>query len=410
MIDLSPDKRNTVLDAIKSTVREKFYDPQLNGVDWNTEVETRREGIIRAADEVEFEKLVNDLLKCLGASHTGLIHDSVRRATAKMALSATFFNYENRGERHWMFQDVHEGGPAQLAGVKPGDLLLRVGYKQIRPPEAPLFPMGATSRLLVSSASGQERIVEIQVPDPKSKKNPVIVPKLVTARRMDKGIGQLKVSMFPGILGVEVAQKISAAAQELDCERLVIDLRGNPGGGMGSLRLMSLLVPGQEPVGYSLTRKRALTGFERERLPKLDRIPSRKSGVLPLILKFAFGDKSIAVFTEGIGQQRFHNRVVLLTNEHSASASEMVAAFAVGSGSAHLTGEKTPGRVVGANSFKVGHGYRVALPIVAYHTWDGEILEGRGITPGAHVAFDPESARSGADEQLRSALEQAEKL
>lgn len=59
---------------------------------------------------------------------------------------------------------MHEGGPAQLAGVKPGDLLLRVGYTQIRPPEAPLFPMGATSRLLVAGASGQERIIEIKVP------------------------------------------------------------------------------------------------------------------------------------------------------------------------------------------------------------------------------------------------------
>jgi carboxyl-terminal processing protease len=404
VIDLNRDKRSTILNAIKSTVREKFYDPQLNGVDWDAEVEARRETITSAADMVAFEKSVNDLLKCLRTSHVGLIHDSVRRATAKMALSATFFKYGNGGDGRWMFQDVHEGGPAQLAGVKSGELLLRVDDQESRPPEAPAFPMGATSRLLVRSASGQERMIEIKVPDPRSKKNPVIVPKLVTAKRMDDGLGYLKVSMFPGILGIDVANEISAAVSELDRDRLVIDLRGNTGGGMGCLRLMSLLVPDRRPVGYSLTRKRAVTGFEREKLPTLDRIPSKKWGVLPLIIKFALGDKSIAVFTEELSQQRFHKRVVLLTNEHSASASEMVAAFAAETGSAYLAGEKTPGRVVGANSFKVGHGFRVALPVVAYHTWDGQILEGKGVYPMAPFSFEPESTRAGADEQLKSAV------
>jgi carboxyl-terminal processing protease len=64
----------------------------------------------------------------------------------------------------------------------------------------------------------------------------------VTVRRIAGGVGYLKVSMFPGIVGIEIANEISAAIAELDCEKLVVDLRGNAGGGMGCLRLMSLLV------------------------------------------------------------------------------------------------------------------------------------------------------------------------
>jgi carboxyl-terminal processing protease len=50
----------------------------------------------------------------------------------------------------------------------------------------------------------------------------------------------------------------------------------------------------------------------------------------------------------------------------------MIAAFAAENRLATIVGEKTPGRVVGANSFKVGHGYRVALPVVEYRTWGRE--------------------------------------
>ena len=273
VIKLNRAQRESILTAIAKTVRTKFPDPNLNGVDWDAEVEARREVIVKADNVDAFEKAVNELLKSLRTSHVGLFHDSVRRATAKMALSATLYAYDNHGDPRWMFQDVHEGGPAQLAGIRSGDLLLRVDEQESRPSDAPAFPMGAVSRLLVRSASGTDRTVEIAVPDPKSKKHPVIVPKLVTARMLDGGVGYLKVSMFPGIIGIDVANEISAAIAEIIPERLIVDLRGNTGGGLGCLRLMSMLVPDRRGVGYSITRKRAPTRFDRSALPQFDHIP-----------------------------------------------------------------------------------------------------------------------------------------
>jgi MFS family permease len=70
--------------------------------------------------------------------------------------------------------------------------------------------------------------------------------------------------------------------------------------------------------------------------------------------------------------------MALLVNEHSASAAEMVAAFAKESGLATVVGTKTPGRLVATSGFKVGFGYRVALPVAAYYTWNGTNLEGQG--------------------------------
>lgn len=403
MLKLDRNRRAGILSAVQHTVQTKFYDPKLKGIDWAGEVEKKRDLIVSSADPGEFIKNMNNLLKSLRASHMGFFHESVRRATAKMALSATLFEYRNGGEPCWIFQDVHEGGPADLAGIRAGDALLRVDGTESHPPDAPMFPMGDRLRLLVRKASGGEQIIEITVPDPKSKKHPVIIPKLILTQKLEGGIGYLKVSMFPGVVGIEIARDITRAVEELACDRLIIDLRGNSGGGMGCLRLMSLMVPDRRPVGYSVTRKKAESGFDRERLPRFDEIPERKLGLVPLLAKFAFGDKSIAVFTEGRGPNRLQGRIVLLVNEHSASASEMVAAFAATEGRLQIVGTRTPGRVVGANSFKVGGGFRVALPVAAYRTWDGTVLEGIGVAPTINVDFAPQATSDGQDPQLEAA-------
>jgi carboxyl-terminal processing protease len=45
--------------------------------------------------------------------------------------------------------------------------------------------------------------------------------------------------MFPGAIGIDVAKDIDRGIAALDgCSRLIVDLRGNTGGGIGGLRLM----------------------------------------------------------------------------------------------------------------------------------------------------------------------------
>ena len=92
-------------------------------------------------------------------------------------------------------------------------------------------------------------------------------------------------------------------------------------------------------MGYSLTRKRKEKGYEREELPRFGRIPSNKSTLIWLALRYGFIDKSILVVTEGFGPQRFHSRVIILVNEHTASAGEMVAAFAEENNLATILGD-----------------------------------------------------------------------
>jgi carboxyl-terminal processing protease len=114
------------------------------------------------------------------------------------------------------------------------------------------------------------------------------------------------------------------------------------------------------------------------------------------------------VFTEGLGTKPFQGRISLLLNEHSASAAEMVAAFAAEYRLATLVGTKTAGRLVAATAIKVGHGYRVALPVAAYFTWKGASIEGTGVTPDVPVPMDVEALWNARDNQLEEAAARLE--
>jgi hypothetical protein len=169
---------------------------------------------------------------------------------------------------------------------------------------------------------------------------------------------------------------------------------------------MSYLTPSRMPVGYSVTRKDMdQPRFDKNRLPQFDRIPDRKTGLIPLMFRFALHGRSVAVFTEAKGPQTFQGRVVILVNEHSASSAEMITAFAAENRLGTVVGSRTAGRLLGGNSFKVGHGYRIALPVVAYRTWLDAKLEGKGIEPDVAAPFSPEPLRDGVDTQLRAAVE-----
>jgi C-terminal processing protease CtpA/Prc len=81
----------------------------------------------------------------------------------------------------------------------------------------------------------------------------------------------------------------------------------------------------------------------------------------------------------------------------------MVAAFAAENRLATLVGVKTAGRFTGANSFKVGHGYRVALPVVQYRTWQEKVLEGAGVSPDIEELLSVPTLWEGRDNQLEAA-------
>ena len=83
-----------------------------------------------------------------------------------------------------MFQDVHPGGVAAAAGIRPGDVLLSVAGKELTPPQATPFTLGERYEVVLRKPDGSTVRPTLAVPQPKDKQQPVVVPdQVVTAAR-----------------------------------------------------------------------------------------------------------------------------------------------------------------------------------------------------------------------------------
>ncbi len=405
---MTPDRkqREKILNRVSRLVETKYFDPQFDESKWRSLVEERREAILGTTAPEEFEKAVHELVSTLGTSHIAFFHRNVRPVPSRQAICATLQQCETADGQRWMFADVQEQGPAHAVGIEPGDLLLKMNGQEIDTTKPPVFSVGEGATVSIRKKDGQEIQAAIAVPKPKSGRQPFTLPQPVVYSKLEDGTGYLKVNMFPGLVGIDVSRDIDrAVASFQDCSRLVIDLRGNSGGGLGALRLMSYLTPDRLPVGHSVTRSRARKGYDKERLAHFGRIPAHKWELPWLALRYGFIDHSIVLVTEGLGPQPFHGRIAILVNQHSASAAEMVAAFAQENGLATIVGTKTPGRLVGSRPFKLPDGYFLVLPVGAYLTWGGQTLEGSGIQPGVAVELSYESLLQGDDSQIHNAVD-----
>jgi carboxyl-terminal processing protease len=403
---LAHSDREQLLRKIDDSVRQKFYDPHFNGRNWEAIVRQHREPVINADTDTAFEAAVAEMLKELGSSGLGLLgpHTGI---TPRSSINASFRALSTIGDgTRWVFQDILPGGVAERAAIKPGDTLIAIAGAGIEPPHAPAFEMGRRTEVTISR-KGQRQVVQIDLATqkPKYRSNPYSEPKSVAASLIDGSIANLKISLFPGMVGIDFANEVTAAFERHfnGANRLLIDLRGNPGGGIGGLRVMSYLTADKVPIGFSLGRAMAEHGYDRDKLPRFGHIPRFKFELLPLALKFA-GKKSVALVTEGLGRRPFHGRVVILVNEHSTGAAEMLAQFAHENRLATIVGSKTAGRLVSRSGIKIGSGYTLVLPVAAYMSWNGDRIEGKGITPDLPVDWSYEAALEGRDPQFESAL------
>ena len=141
-------------------------------------------------------------------------------------------------------------------------------------------------------------------------------PTSITASTLDQEVWSVRVAFFPGVNGQRFAREFEAALTSIGaCRRLIVDLRGNLGGFMRSLRLMSVITPDRFPVGYSLTRQR-----------------------LPVVKQSSQRARS---------ERRRNGRGLRLRT------------------AGHRVGTRTGGQVLGGGNFAVGSGFVLRFPAAA---------------------------------------------
>lgn len=416
---LPPHKdRAKIISTIKKLVSERHINvsnPNQDYGSWLALVDEQTPRLMELERE-PFEAGVGELLRALGSSHTAFFHQRRDSIPAPYSINATLRPVETLTGKRWMFVDVIEDGVAFQAGIHPGEFLLSIDSEPIVPPKSANFRIGGNHQVEIATYNGSKRQIAIGIPNRAAKdRPPMIEPRSLSHRTLAHDVGYVRVATFPGAVGQSFARGLDDAIRDLKeraAQRLIVDIRGNIGGGLGSLRLISYLCSGKSEIGYSLTRRRLRKGYRKESLTRIGKIPATKAELLIMAVRFKIfqRDRSMVLVTEGLGPQPFHGRIVVLINEYTHSAAEMVASFAKQNHHATIVGTRTAGEVLGGANFKLPGGYILRMPVAGWYTWQGECIEGKGVEPDFLVENSPESLGAGADTQLDRALEVVKSL
>jgi C-terminal processing protease CtpA/Prc len=414
----TPKDRTKLIASIKKLVPERHINvsnPNQDYGPWLALVDERTPHLL-SMDTPAFEAGMGELLKELGSSHTAFFHQRRDSIPAPYSINATLRAVDRPEGKRWMFVDVIEDGVAFQAGIRPGEFLLSIDAKPIVPPKSANFRIGGNHHVEIGSFEGNKRELTIAVPNRAAKdRPPMIEPRSLSHKVLTPYIGYVRVATFPGAVGLDFAKDLDNAIRDFKghgVQRLIVDIRGNIGGGLGSLRLMSYLSPGKLEIGYSLTRHRLRNGYHKESLTRIEKIPATKAQLLMMAVRFKVfqRDRSMVLVTEGLGPQPFQGRIVVLINEHTHSAAEMVASFAKQNRLATIVGTRTAGEVLGGANFKLPGGYILRMPVAGWYTWQGDCIEGKGVEPDFVVENSPDSLGVGLDSQLDRALEVVKSL
>ncbi len=151
--DRSPSKeREYIYDHMLSEVRDKFYDVNLHGVDWDGYAENYRKFLPHINNNADFADLLSEILGELNASHTGgRYYGSNSYQTASLG---AFFDDDYKGEG-LKIKEIVAGGPlsTSAAAMKAGDIILSIDGEDITP-EMDYFP-------LLSNKSGRKILLEV---------------------------------------------------------------------------------------------------------------------------------------------------------------------------------------------------------------------------------------------------------
>ena len=270
--------------------------------------------------------------------------------------------------KSWHADQVFPGGPAEKAGMRPGDVLVALDGTS-------LTGLGSDAlSALLRGKIGSVAHVAIEregkpLAAPLSIVRAQITPPEVISRMLPGDVGYVALRTFGATAGEEVRDAVSALEAK-GASAFVFDLRGNGGGyETAAVRVASVFIP-HGPVVSNVSKrgKRTVTNATGKALPA----------------------RPLAV----------------LIDHDSASGSELVAAALADSHVATIVGVRSFGKGVAQEMFPLPDGSALKLTTSRYYTPSGRDIDRVGLTPDT-VVEEPSGSETGVvghDPQLDRAL------
>ena len=270
---------------------------------------------------------------------------------------------------------VIPGTPAENAGIISDDIIYEVDGESMAGLELADVvsrikgPEGTTVNIvLLRGAKRDEVEVDVQ-------RSAVEVPTVNVKMVGEKeNIGYLQITEFDEVTPDQFTEGM-AELREKDMQGLIIDLRSNPGGSLA-----------------------AVCDIAEQLLPK---------GLIVYTVD-KYGNKDEYKCD---GQNQIDVPVVVLVNQYSASASEILAGAIKDYELGSLVGTTTFGKGIVQRVIDFKDGTAVKLTVSDYYTPNGNNIHGIGIEPDVEVEFDADAyAEDKTDNQLDKGIEVMESL
>ncbi len=236
--------------------------------------------------------------------------------------------------------------PAQRAGIKAGDLIIRLDDKPVKGmtlQEAVKIMRGkpGTAITLTIVREGEDKPLKITIT------RAIIKIKSVKSRILEPGYGYVRITSFQSRTGEQLHKAIADLKKEGALKGLILDLRNNPGGVLNAAVAVSDAFLDQGKIVYTDGR------IEEAKME----------------FKATPGD-----VIEGVP-------MVVLINAGSASASEIVAGALQDHRRAIIMGQKSFGKGSVQTILPLSNGGAIKLTTARYYTPSGRSIQAEGIVP-----------------------------
>lgn len=263
--------------------------------------------------------------------------------------------------------------PAEKSGILAGDIIHRINGElttDLKVEEAVDLIRGEAGTIveLALIREGEETALIIEV-----ERGVIDIPTLEYEYLEDEDVFVISIFTFSG----NVLEDFQEALREFifsKSNKLILDLRGNPGGFLeASIEISSWFLPD----GKVVVREDFGDNNKEEKV---------------------FRSKGYNVIDEKL-------EMVILVDRGSASASEIVAGALHEHGVATLVGEATFGKGSVQELININDETSVKVTIARWLTPNGKLISDGGLIPDVEVPFDPKLYKEGTDVQFEKALE-----
>ncbi|MEL7001801.1 MAG: S41 family peptidase, partial [Bacteroidota bacterium] len=235
------------------------------------------------------------------------------------------------------------GGPSESVGVQSGDRIVRIDGKNVA-------GVGFTNRDVQKNLKGSKGS-EVEIAVKRKSKKELITFKIIRDKipqysvdasyMIDKEVGYIKVSRFSATTYPEFKKAMEELKSE-GMQKLVLDLQGNPGGYMNhAIDMVDELLPDEQKIVYTLGKQ---SRYNQQANAKRE-----------------------GLFEEG--------PLIVLVNEGSASASEIVTGALQDNDRALVVGRRTFGKGLVQAPMDLSDGSELRLTISRYYTPSGRSIQ-----------------------------------